>query len=249
MERTPHVVVFGATSAIAEACARIWAGRGARLHLVGRDAAKLEAIAADLTVRGAGEVRILAMDLAQAAEFGPALARIVDAFGPPDVALIAWGTLTDQARAEGDPAYLVQELGNNFVAPAALLAGLARIMAERGSGVLACITSVAGLRGRASNFVYGSAKGGLQRFLEGLRHRLHGTGVAVLDIRPGFVKTAMTAHLPQGGPLWAESAQVASDILRAIDRKKAVLYTPWFWRFVMLVIRSLPQAVIHRTKL
>jgi hypothetical protein len=123
-------------------------------------------------------------------------------------------------------------------------------MAARKAGVIACITSVAGDRGRGSNFVYGSAKGGLQRFLEGLRHRLHGSGVAVLDIRPGFVRTPMTAQVAQdGGPLWATPEQVAADILRAVAGRRAVLYTPWFWRWIMLIVTSLPRPLLHRTRL
>ena len=162
---------------------------------------------------------------------------------------LAWGTLTDQARAEADPAYAAREIGGNFTAPAALVLALGPGMVARGRGVIACITSVAGERGRASNFVYGAAKGGLQRFLEGYRHRLHGRGVTVLDIRPGFVATPMTGHLTQTGPLWATPAQVATDIVRAVERRRAVLHTPWFWRWIMLVVRSLPRSLLHRTRL
>jgi NAD(P)-dependent dehydrogenase (short-subunit alcohol dehydrogenase family) len=167
--------------------------------------------------------------------------------GAPDIALLAWGTLTDQARAEAEPAYAARELATNFTGPAILLLGLVERMPS--GGVIACITSVAGDRGRQSNFVYGSAKGGLQRFLEGLRHRLHGRGVTMLDIRPGFVATRMTAHLPQEGPLWATPERVARDIVHAARRRQAVLYTPWFWRWIMLALRSTPRILLHRTRL
>lgn len=166
-----------------------------------------------------------------------------------DVVVLAWGTLTDQAKAEGDPDYALAELTTNFAAPAALLLRLAHWVEPQGHGVIAVITSVAGDRGRQSNFVYGAAKGGLQRFVEGLRHRLFRHGIAVLDVRPGFVTTPMTAHLPRGGPLWASPEAVAADIEVAISRRRAVLYTPWFWRWIMALITRVPRALFHRSRL
>jgi short-subunit dehydrogenase len=243
MTAPAKVTILGASSTIAEACARLWAARGAELFLAGRRAESLEAIANDLKVRGAGAVTVWAGDLADTGQH----AMLLDAMGSPDVVLIAWGTLTDQARAQTEPGYAAGELAVNFTAPATLLLALAEQLAP--GAVIACITSVAGDRGRQSNFVYGSAKGGLQRFLEGLRHRLHSRGIAVLDIRPGFVTTAMTAHLPQQGPLWARPEAVARDIVRAVDRRQAVLYTPWFWRWIMLAVRSTPRFLFHRTRL
>lgn len=248
MSGSPTVAIFGATSAIAEACARGWAKDGARLFLAGRRAEALAAMERDLRVRGAGEVATWSGDLADVASQPAALAALDNSLGVPDVVLVAWGTLTDTGRAEAESGYAAAELATNFTAPAALLLALAPRMATKGTGVIACITSVAGDRGRASNFVYGSAKGGLQRFLEGLRHRLHGSGVAVLDIRPGFVSTPMTAQVAQGGPLWATPERVAADILRAVASRRAVLYTPWFWRWIMLIVTSLPRAVLHRTR-
>jgi short-subunit dehydrogenase len=178
----------------------------------------------------------------------PALLTQLDAdLGTPDAVLLAWGTLSDQQQAEAEPTYAARELMTNLTAPACLLLALAGRMPA--GGVIACITSVAGDRGRQSNFVYGAAKGGLQRLLEGLRHRLHPRDVAVLDVRPGFVATPMTSHLPQSGPLWATPERVAADIVRAIDRRQAVLYTPWFWRWIMLVVRTAPRPLLHRTRL
>jgi short-subunit dehydrogenase len=249
MTEPSHVAIFGATSAIAEACARAWAMQGARLFLAARRVEALEAMAQDLRIRGAAVVVVWAGDLADPMAHPALLAALDEAYGALDVALLAWGTLTDQARAEAEPAYAASELATNFTGPACLLLALAARFRVKGSGVIACITSVAGERGRQSNFVYGAAKGGLQRLLEGLRHRLHREGVTVLDIRPGFVKTPMTAHLPQDGPLWVEPEKVAADILRAIERRYAVLHTPWFWRWVLLVVRLLPRPLFHRTQL
>lgn len=244
-----RAAIFGATSGIASAVARRLAESGARLVLVGRDAAALEGLAADLRVRGAGEVTVQAADFAATAGLAEVAAFAWGAFGGLDLALVAYGTLPDQAEAEADPRAAEAALALNFVSPC-LLCGLlaARFEAAR-AGTLAAITSVAGDRGRRSNYVYGAAKGGLQRCLEGLRHRLHGAGVAVLDIRPGFVSTRMTEHLARGGPLWAEPDKVAADILRAAGSGRAVLYTPWFWRGVMALVRGLPRPLFHRTPL
>lgn len=249
MSKPLRIAIFGATSVIAEACARLWAMQGASLFLAGRRAETLHAIARDLDIRGAKEVMVWAGDLADPAAHPALLAALEQALGTPDVALLAWGSLADQARAEAEPAYATSVLATNFTAPAALLLALAPRFATRGSGVIACITSVAGERGRQSNFVYGAAKGGLQRLLEGLRHRLHPRGVAVLDIRPGFVRTPMTAHLEREGPLWAEPEQVARAIERAVEKRRAVLHTPWFWRWILVIVRLLPRPLFHRTRL
>lgn len=244
-----RVAIFGATSGIASAVARRLAEAGARLVLVGRDAAGLEGMAADLRVRGAAEVAVRQADFAATADLPGVAAAAWEAFGGLDLALVAYGTLPDQAAAEADWRAAEAALQVNFVSPC-LLCGLlaARFEASR-AGTLAVITSVAGDRGRRSNYVYGAAKGGLQRYLEGLRHRLHGAGVAVLDIRPGFVSTRMTEHLARGGPLWAEPDQVANNILRAIEKRREVLYTPWFWQGIMAAVRGLPRPLFHRTSL
>lgn len=240
----PTVLILGATSATAEQVARLYAREGARLFLIGRRAG-LETIAADLKVRGATEVLARTLDLNDQDAARAALAACQDAFGTPEVTLLAYGTLTDQTRAEAEPGYARAELLVNFVGPVELLLELAAWYTPAGKGVICVLTSVAGIRGRSSNFVYGSAKGGLSVLLEGLRHRLHGTGVQVLDVRPGFVDTPMTAHLKKGGPLWATPERVAADIHRAIGHRRAVLYTPWFWRWIMLIIRLLPRPLFH----
>ena len=244
-----RVAIFGATSDIATAFMRREAQAGARLFLVGRDRAMLEAAAADLEVRGAGAVAIHVADLADPAALTATADAAWTAFAGLDVALIAYGTLPDQEAAARDPAVAEQSHMINFVSPCLLCGTLANRFEAQGAGAIAVMTSVAGDRGRKSNYVYGAAKGGLQTFLAGLRHRLQAADVQVLDIRPGFVATKMTAHLPRGGPLWAAPDRVAADIARAIERKRAVLYTPWFWRCIMAVVRTLPRAVFHRTQL
>lgn len=246
---SPRVAILGGSSAIAVAVARRYAERKARLVLVGRDMAALERERADLLVRGAERVELQQADFAAFAGLSEVARAAWAAFDGLDVALVAYGSLPDQAECVALAEAAAAALALNFNSPALLVGELAnRFEAER-AGVIAAISSVAGDRGRQSNYVYGAAKGGLQRFLEGLRHRLHPAGVTVLDIRPGFVSTPMTAHLPQTGPLWATPEKVAGDIVAAIDRRKAVLYTPWFWRFILLIVTSLPRSIFHKSKL
>jgi decaprenylphospho-beta-D-erythro-pentofuranosid-2-ulose 2-reductase len=242
-----RVAIFGATSGIAAAVARTLAAEGASIVLIGRDGEAIAAAARDLRVRGAAGVAEIAGDFAALDTLGDIALRAWSAFSGIDMALIAYGSLPDQTAIEADPGSLAPLLALNFVSPSVLALHLARHFEAQGSGILGVITSVAGDRGRKSNYLYGAAKGGLQRLLEGLRHRLYAAGVQVLDIRPGFVATRMTGHLPQTGPLWAEPERVAADIVRALHRRRAVLYTPWFWRGILLVVRALPRALFHRT--
>ena len=243
-----NVLIVGATSAIAEAVARRLAVRGDSLLLAGRDTTRLNAIAADLRVRGAAQVHVGILDVARSDGHVQFVEDMWRAHGPFDIVLIAHGTLPDQKACEASVERSLAELNINFVATVSLLTVLANRMQERKSGTIAVITSVAGDRGRQSNYVYGAAKGGVSRFLQGLRHRLAPVGVKVVDIKPGFVDTPMTASFPKG-VLWATPTQVAKDIERALDRGTAELYTPWFWRAIMLIVRALPNAVFHRTRL
>ena len=244
-----RTALFGASSGIAEQVARLFAERGDRLVLVARDAGALQRIADDLKVRGAAQVETVVADFSDLESLGEVAAMAWAACDGLDTALVAYGTLPDQKRTETDPAALREALSLNFMSPAALANLLALRFETQGAGTLAVITSVAGDRGRQSNYAYGAAKGGLQRFLEGLRHRLRSSSVRVLDVRPGFVSTRMTAHLPQGGPLWATPEKVARTIVAALDGGRDVLYAPRFWRAIMLVVRSLPRPLFHRTKL
>jgi len=247
-ERQRKVLIVGATSAIAEALARRLAARGDAIVLAGRDSARLTAIADDLRVRGAPVAQIATLDVDRLDDHP----RFVDAawqtLGPFDVVVVAHGTLPDQKACEASVTQTIAEMSTNFLGTVSLLTLIASRMQAQGSGTIAVITSVAGDRGRQSNYVYGAAKGGVTRFLQGLRHRLHAVGVKVVDIKPGFVNTPMTADLPKG-PLWVTPARVARDIERALDRGVAEIYTPWFWRWIMLVVRTLPMAIFHRTKL
>jgi short-subunit dehydrogenase len=243
------VAIFGATSGIATAIGRRLAARGCRLVLIGRDAEGLASVAADLQVRGAREVAVVSTNFADLDSLSKAADAAWEVFDGLDAALVAYGTLPDQTAVQAAPGAAADAVLLNFTSPALLCEALATRFETQRRGVIAAITSVAGDRGRQSNYWYGSAKGGLQKFLEGLRHRLARAGVQVLDIRPGFVSTRMTAHLLPKGPLWASADKVADDIIRAIERRRAVLYTPWFWRGILGIVRALPRPLFHRTSL
>lgn len=242
------ILIVGATSAIAESCARLWAARGAALFLVGRQGARLEAVAADLRLRGAGRVDCFVMDATAVAGHAAMLDAAEAALGGLDVALVAHGTLPDQKACEASVELTLREIDTNGLSVVALCTLLANRLAPRRAGCIAVIGSVAGDRGRQSNYVYGAAKGMVTRFLQGLRNRLAKDGVQVLTIKPGFVDTPMTAAFPKG-PLWARPEQVARGIVAAIDRGRDEVYLPGFWRLVMCIIRHIPERIFKRLSL
>ncbi|MFG6456938.1 SDR family NAD(P)-dependent oxidoreductase [Roseateles sp. BYS96W] len=242
-----HILIVGATSAMADQCARLWATRGgARLVLVGRDERRLETIAQDLRVRGQGvEASTRVVDFEDAAAIG-ALVREAAAERPVDIALVAHGHLPDQPACEAELTLAARELSINGVSPVLFAEAIAGEMQRAGRGALAVIGSVAGDRGRKSNYVYGSAKGLVERYVEGLQHRLAATPVRVTLVKPGPTDTPMTAHLKRDGAKLADVAAVARDIVSATEAGKPVLYTPGKWVLIMAVIRNLPRAVFHR---
>jgi len=243
------VLIVGATSAIAIACARRWAAEGAALFIVGRHAQRLEQIGADLLARGAASATSHVLDMNDFDGHQSMLDACTAALGGIDVALIAHGTLSDQKACEQDVKVALRELSTNGLSVIALLTPLANLMEGAKSGVIAVISSVAGDRGRPSNYLYGTAKAAVSTFCEGLRARLFKSGVHVLTIKPGFVATPMTAGLPLPGPLVATPERVANDIVRAVERKKDSIYTPWFWSAIMLIIRSVPGFLFKRASL
>ncbi len=243
-----NILIIGATSAIAEAAARRGARRGDALYLLARNRERLANIAADLEIRGAASVAHAAFDAAHFDTHARLIDAAFDALGKINVVLIAHGTLPDQRACERDFDAARKELETNAVGVISLLTHVAnRLEAQRG-GVIAVITSVAGERGRRSNYVYGAAKGMVSIFLQGLRNRLHEAGVKVLDIRPGFVDTPMTADFEKG-LLWSQPDTVAAGIIRATDKSGkggSVVYLPWFWAHIMRIIRNIPEFVFKR---
>jgi decaprenylphospho-beta-D-erythro-pentofuranosid-2-ulose 2-reductase len=243
-----RALIIGATSAIAEATARLLAARGAALYLVARDAQRAQAIAADLKIRGAAQVGAEAMDANDLGAHEPMLERAISSLGGLDLALIAHGTLGDQSACEKSVELTVREINTNGVSVIALSTLLACQMIRQQSGALVVISSVAGDRGRASNYVYGSAKAMVSAFLSGLRQRARAAGVQVITVKPGFVDTPMTRSFRKG-MLWAQPLTIAQGILAAIDHKRDVVYLPSFWRPIMFVIRSIPESVFKRLAL
>lgn len=244
-----RVLIIGATSAIATACARLWAAQGAALFLVGRDDDKLAALAADLRVRGAASTHVYRMDANDLAAHSPMLRSATDALSGLDTVLIAHGTLPSQAACEHDPALALREFATNCTSVIALLTLLANLFEKQRHGAIGVITSVAGDRGRPSNYVYGSAKAAVSAFCEGMRPRLFKAGVTLTDIRPGFVATPMTEGLSLPAALVATPEAVAKRIVVGIDRGKDVLYVPAFWSPIMRIIRSIPRFVFKRISL
>lgn len=244
-----RVAIFGANSDIAFAVARRLAETGAELVLIGRDLDALQTAAGDLKIRGAQATQIIQANFTETGDLAAIAAGAWGALGSLDVALVSFGTMPRQIAAEADNRVAEQALIVNFVSPVLLCNALAQKFEAQGYGTIAVITSVAGDRGRKSNFIYGAAKGGLQRYLEGLRHRLFAMNIRVLDIRPGFVATKLTAEMQQGGLLWASPDRVAKDIVAALKAGRPILYTPWFWRFVMMGVRNMPAPLFNRTKL
>lgn len=239
------VLVIGATSAIAEHCARLWAARGDALYLVARNEERLKTIAADLKVRGAAQAHSHCMDLNDMGSHAAMLDAAEEAMGGIDTVLIAHGTLSNQKACEQSVDEVLAEINTNALSTISLLTHIANRFEAKEAGTIAVISSVAGDRGRASNYVYGSAKAMVTAFTSGLRQRLHKSNVAVVTIKPGFVDTPMTAAFKKG-LLWAKPAAVAATIVRAIDKRKDEVYVPAFWWAVMAVIKAIPNSFFKR---
>ena len=246
---TQNILIIGATSGMAEAVARRYAAQACNFMLVARDPAKLAVIGSDLTARGAGQVHSHIWEGSDMAGVPGIGAAAWAALGHVDLALIAHGTLPDQARAETDLAYALEQFRLNGESAIACLLSLAQRFEPQGRGVLAVIGSVAGDRGRGSNYVYGAAKAAVDACASGLRARLFKKGVHVLTIKPGFVATPMTAGLNLPAKLTVSADHVAGDIVNAVEKKKDVLYTPWFWLFIMMIIRAIPTRIFKRLSL
>ena len=243
-----RVIILGALSAVAQAVARRYAQQGARLVLAARRGDALSELTTDLTVRGAAEAKPVVLDLAQA-DAGPALAEMVAALGGVDVVVLAYGALTDQTRAETDLAYAAEQLQLNFSSTALWSLAAARVLEDQKAGALVVVGSVAGDRGRQSNYIYGAAKAGLAVLVQGIAHRLARGGARAVVVKPGFIDTPMTAHIPKGGPLWAKPDVIAAVIVKAARGGGPVVYAPWFWRFILLIIRCVPAPIFHKTRL
>jgi short-subunit dehydrogenase len=242
------ILIIGASSAIAEAAARIWAQRGDRLFLVARNEERLNTLAADLRIRGAAEAIGFAMDANELERHTGMLDAAYAGLGGLDTVLIAHGTLSNQKECEASVELMVGEVTTNAVSVMALLTLIANRFEAQRSGRIGIISSVAGDRGRASNYVYGSAKAMVTAFTSGLRQRLHRSNVSVTTIKPGFVDTPMTAALKKGA-LWAKPDTVAAQIVKAMDDGKSEVYVPGFWRWIMTIIVLIPNQIFKKIQL
>ena len=241
-----QIVVLGATSGIALEVQRQLAHRGLDLLLVARSPRRLADLQSDLLLRGARTVTTYAADLASIEHHAGIFDFVRKTFPDFDTVLLAYGSMHNQKESEASVDTLLDDLQTNFVSASALLSLFAADLERRQTGCLAAITSVAGDRGRRSNYVYGSAKGALSLFLQGLRSRLHPAGVRVITIKPGPVQTSMTDHMPNASR-FADPEHVARDIVRALDRRSPdVLYTPKVWRYVMTAIEHVPETIFKR---
>lgn len=244
-----NILILGATSGIAHACARRWASPEHHLLLVGRNQEKLNQVATDVQVRGAGKVSTLTLDLEDRVQISQLMPWLAEQIHQLDIALIAHGTLPDQQRCQDDIAYAAEQFSINGGSVILLLTVLAQKFEIQRCGSLAVISSVAGDRGRPSNYLYGAAKAAVSTFTSGLAARMAKIGVQVLDIKPGFVATPMTHGLPLPKALVVSADVVARQIVAAIGSRKTMIYTPRFWTLIMLVIRSIPRPVFNRLKL
>jgi decaprenylphospho-beta-D-erythro-pentofuranosid-2-ulose 2-reductase len=244
-----RILIVGATSAIAEQCARIWVkDSSVALTLVGRDATKIEGLRVDLSVRSPlSKITTETLDFQDPRAIA-ALAKRAAQDGALDVVLIAHGNLPSQEACEQDPTLVSSTLSLNGISPMLFAEAFAEQFAIANHGTIAIIGSVASDRGRRTNYVYGAAKALVAHYAAGLQHRFAGTQVKIVLVKPGPTATPMTADLKQQGRRLARADRVAASIVKAIDAGKPVLYTPAIWRPIMFVIRHLPQGIFNKLK-
>ncbi|OQY49180.1 MAG: short-chain dehydrogenase [Anaerolineaceae bacterium 4572_78] len=242
------ILIIGATSAIAQATATYFAADGNMFFLVARNQDRLQIVTDDLKARGANQVSFTAMDVNEFDRHEPVIQEATESMHGLNMVLIAHGTLGDQKVGEKDYHVAEEELKTNLLSTISLCTILANQFESQRHGTLAVITSVAGDRGRQSNYIYGTAQGAKSIFLQGLRNRLSHAGVQVLTIKPGFIDTPMTAHLKKG-LLFVKPEVAGKAIYHAIIKNKDIAYVPSFWWFIMTVIKLIPEGIFKRLRL
>jgi decaprenylphospho-beta-D-erythro-pentofuranosid-2-ulose 2-reductase len=243
-----RVLIIGATSAIAYEVAKRFAADGAWLYLVGRHPDKLASVAQDLVVRGADRVETFLLDLTELDRHHELVAKVTESFRGLDAVLVAHGTLPNQSACEQSVAETMTAFATNCLSVISVVTLFTNYFEQQSYGVLAVITSVAGDRGRRNNYVYGAAKGAVDLFLQGVRSRLSKAGVSVVTIKPGLVDTPMTAALPKH-LLFAPAQTVGEGIYYAMIKGRNVVYLPWFWRWIMAIIKTIPEALFKKINL
>lgn len=243
------IIIFGATSTICRQAAIELVKPNDRVCLAARDFLELSRIAADLRIRNCPELVITRQfDAGDFDNHQATVEEINQSLGGMDIVLVGTGTLGDQVAARSSIPAIREIINSNFVGIATVLAPVANIMEKKKSGQIAVLTSVAGDRGRQSNYIYGSAKSGISAYLSGLRNRLHTQGVSVTTIKLGFVDTKMIAGMNQTF-LMASPQRVAKTIAITLERKDGIAYIPWFWRYIMLIITHMPESIFKRLTL
>jgi short-subunit dehydrogenase len=243
------ILIIGATSAIAEATARIWSQSGEHIFLVARNKEKLDAIANDLIIRGCRRVDTYVLDVNNFAEHSLMLNTVEKKLNGLDTVLIAHGTLSNQTECQKSVENAMEEINTNALSTIALLTIIANRFEQQKKGTIVIISSVSGDRGRQSNYVYGSAKAMVTVFTSGLMQRLYKSGVTVITIKPGFVDTPMTAQFKKG-MFWASSEKIAKFIVNAVNSNRSgSFYTPKFWLPIMVTIKFIPDIFFKRLTL
>lgn len=242
-----NIVIVGATSAIAERCARILVNQAMQVLLVGRNAEKLDVIGRDLQVRNqSARVEVLARELTSAESVDEIVKIATQKMGTIDLVLIAQGILPDQQTCQSDLEACRASLDINAISPVLFAEGFANIMLASAGGTIAVIGSVAGDRARKSNYVYGAAKGFVEKYVQGMQHRLADSTVTISIIKPGPTDTPMTSHLKSNGARLADADAVARDIVAGISARKSVIYTPGRWKYIMLIIKAIPFFIFKK---
>ncbi|QBG47104.1 SDR family oxidoreductase [Verrucomicrobia bacterium S94] len=241
-----NVLILGATSDMAQAIAKKYAAEGWSLTLGALEADLLEPIASDLKVRSGTEVLTFKFD---ATDFSGHRKCYESLPVKPDAVIACFGYMSDQEKVRNDVEDIRQTIDINFTGMATILSVIAEDFEQRGRGAIAAISSVAGDRGRQSNYIYGSAKAGLSAFLGGLRNRLAEKGVHVMTVKPGFARTKMTENLELPAALTASPEQIAEAVFQGLEKKKNVIYILWMWRWIMLIIRCIPEFVFKKMKM
>ncbi len=237
-------IILGATSAIARAFARQLAMRGDSLILAGRDLAELKLIAKDCSLRGALQAEAIGFDARKPASFAAIITAAEQNSGIINVGVFT-GSMPEQAKIDADPSLIDGVIADNFIGPVRFLQTITPLLEERGGGCVIGIGSVAGDRGRIGNYVYGAAKAGFHTYLSGLRNRLTRSGGHVITVKPGFTDTAMTWGI-KGMFLVASPENVAKDLINAVKKRRNVIYTPFFWRYIMLIIKNIPEFIFKK---
>ncbi|MDH5600997.1 MAG: SDR family oxidoreductase [Gammaproteobacteria bacterium] len=243
-----NILILGATSAIAKYTTRLFAADEHNLFLVARNKDKLASIKQDMLVRGASSVNYESLDLSDDTQHANLIQQVTDTMESIDIVLVAYGTLGVQKESEKNYENTLKELQVNCLSVISLLTILANQFEQQKSGTIAVISSPSGDRGRQSNYVYGTAKGALTIFLQGLRNRLAKSKVHVLTVKPGFVDTPMTKDFKKG-LLWVSPEVISKGIYTAIKKKREVTYLPFFWRYIMIIIKSIPEKIFKHLKL